>query len=300
MKGLLCNTKKISPRISVAIALFILFAISLTPITVNAAGNTIKLTVKQSYSASSFSAAETFIYRLKPLDPDSPMPTGSTEEGYRFAISGITGVEVGPVTYSNQGIYYYELWQQIETEKANVIYDRSIYSIEVHVDESLNAYVIVKDKIGIKLSEIVFTNSRDTGGWVDPPTPTPPPIETPPPSESPPPTNPPVTEPPPVSPTPPETVDPTEELNDGRTPSGGATPDTDPDPDEEIIIDDGNPPGSGLEPDDGGDRPGVDSPRTGDDSRTTLDIALFAAGSLLVISALLILVLGKKKARQGD
>ena len=258
-----------------AIMIFVMISATAAPTVANA-DSSVYLTVRQVFSNSSSSPTATFSYRLAPLDADIPMPSGSTAEGYSFQITGNESAVIGPMSYTREGIYRYELYQAIGTEAQGYIYDRRIYTIKIHVDESLNAYVIVLNANGTKADEIVFTNRYESGGgWTIPPTPIYPPV-------------PPVT---PITPvTPPDPIEETEVEIEDKDPPGSEAIELY--PSYEIEIEDKQPPGEG-EP--GEKRPGIIGPKTGDESNTMLDIILFGAGGLLVIGAAITLIAGKKR-----
>ena len=139
----------------------------LTPITVCAAENPLKIKVEQTVRGLPSSADNTFMYKLKPLKPDTPMPTGSNTSGgsgteHMFTISGNGSVEVGSIRYSRQDIYRYELYQVTEAKKPGHIYDSRVYMIEVHVDEEVNVAFIVINVDGTKASKIIFENRYET------------------------------------------------------------------------------------------------------------------------------------------
>ena len=260
---------------------------------VSAAGNPVNIVVEQTYLSSHFSATETFTYRLRPLNTDNPMPPGSTAEGYTFSISGNASAVIGPLYFERQYLYRYELYQLVETEKANYIYDRHIYVIEVHVDEYLDAYVIALNEAGEKVAPITFTNSfRMVEVNVEPPvmpkTPdTPQPAET-----TPPPTTPPPDTPPP--PPPPSEPDSGLDIGDDGTPGDGSELTDAPEVEDLPHIDDDNLPGDGLGP----NKPGVAGPKTGDDTDTGLFLMLLVSGGAITIASTVFLLLAKKRSRK--
>ena len=133
-------------------------------INVYTADNLVNITVRQIYSASSQSSEETFTYRLKPLNTDNPMPTGSTTAGYTFTITGSKSVVIGPISPVRDDVYRYELYQVVGTENPNYIYDKRVYTIEIYYEAPSTAYVVALNQNGAKANEIVFENSRKTLG----------------------------------------------------------------------------------------------------------------------------------------
>ena len=275
-----------------------------------AADNSFGFTVSQILSGFPPPADETFAYILKPLGRDNPMPPGSAAEGYTFGIAGNGVAEIGPLTGGRQGVYRYEIFQVIEAENPDYIYDRRKYTIEAYA--ALNVYVVVKNEDGTKAEAIVFENGRnEDGGTVIPPEPTKPPETITPPE----PTKPPgvTTTPEPPEPAvtpgfilPPEPTNPPELI---LPPEPSATPGfvLPPEPT--------NPPELVLPPDTGGGsdngdldgfnsggkeiKPGVDGPKTGDDGNTLLDIILLASGGLTAAISIIFLVIGKKREKTG-
>ena len=313
------------------LVVFLMLLTIVTPKAAQAADTTARFSVEQTFNTSSINTEERFTYILMPNNPQNPMPSGSAANGYTFEIIGNRSVLVVIPGFTRQGGYVYTLRQIIEVEKTGFIYDRSLYRIEIHIDESLKVYVIVKDSNNDKLGEIVFENSNDgddetpTTEPPDPTRPTNPPTTT----EPTRPTNPPTTDPTrPTSPpgtiepteptTDPVTTDPTEPTTSPVTTDPTTTDSTDPSDEpstgngvsieeppipgeavvttgstnDEVVIN-GRPPGSNL-PNTGG------GPKTGDDSNTALDIALFVSGGMLTAGTALLIIIREKRKKQGE
>ena len=286
---------------------------------VHAADNSVSLTVKQTYSTTSSAAAGVFTYRLSPTGAGNPMPDGSTAEGYTFTIAGNNSEVIGPWTYDDEGYYRYELYQVVLSAQTGYKYDRQVYTIEVYVDSLLNATTIIKNEQNKKEEKIVFANSYSVGTVVTPPPETTDPPEVTPGPTDPPPitTDPPGTPKPTVTPPHPDPTNPPPVTTNPPVTTSPSLPDTG---DNGIDIDDdGNVPGFGLNPADeieeeddetvpgtnpgqGGSRPrpGIDGPKTGDDSNMALDIILLAAGGLMVICTTASLIIIGKRKRSGD
>jgi len=151
--------------------LIVMFMITLTPLAAYAGTDSLEINVEQINTLED----ETFVYKLLPLEPDNPMPEGSTTEGYLFTIKGNTCEVIRVLNFVRPGIYYYELFQEIETEKPGYTYDKRIYTLEVYVDELLEVEMIAKYKDdGKKAGLIVFENnieamSSDPSLMTDPP-----------------------------------------------------------------------------------------------------------------------------------
>ena len=140
---------------------------------VSAGPMAITVEAKQIFVTSSKTADNTFTYRLKKLVDDSPMPSGSTAEGYTFTISGNKSFSIGPVP-SEPGRYRYELSQVVQTAKPGYTYDKRVYTIEVYVNGNTGVQIVVKKPDGSKTNNIVFENTYDAAAtdpslMVDPP-----------------------------------------------------------------------------------------------------------------------------------
>ena len=249
----------------IAVSMIILTAAS---ITVYAADNPIRLTVRQIYSASSYSPYNTFTYRFIPLSTENPMPEGSAAAGYTFTITGAESVAVGPVDFNHKGIYRYEVYQAVNAPSSGYTYDRRVYTIEIYVDELLNVNVIVLNENGAKEDEIVFENSYND--FTSPPTPPTPGITT----------NPPIN-----TVHPPGITDGIIDIDPPGVPIGAEDIDL---PDTPIgLIEIGDTPDPS--------RPGIKGPDTGDDSNVNLYITLLILGGSLVIGSAVYLIIGKRR-----
>ena len=246
------------------------------PMVTSAAGRTINVEVHQVFATDSSLASDTFTYRIKAAKSSNPMPSGSTEEGYNFMISGNNSVEIKLGSFDNEGVFVYTVFQVIDRALANYSYDRRIYTLEIHVDGNLNSYLVVKYEDGKKADEIEFRNSFKSGGGggtITPPRPTDPPPTVIPPSPTPV-----ITPPPSPSPSPPigelEIVD---KPIPGDEREGEVTPEPDPEPER------------------GKPNIVVEMPKTGDESNTELLNMLFAIGGMMVLSAISYLIFNRRR-----
>jgi len=100
-----------------------------------------------------------YTYRLKSAEAGSPMPVGSIDGMYTFAIIGNASAEIEMPAYSLRGVYYYELSQIIDTEKPGYIYDKRSYTVKTYVGDTLETTIIVLDnEYGVKTDTIIFQN----------------------------------------------------------------------------------------------------------------------------------------------
>lgn len=105
------------------------------------------------------------------------MPSGSLSSVHSFTAAGTSVKEVGPITFSNTGIYRYEIKGDASSPASGYSYDTQVYSVEVYVKriaEELSAEIIVKKYDGSKVGSIKFENTytplaSDPEIMVDPP-----------------------------------------------------------------------------------------------------------------------------------
>ncbi|CUX68217.1 T surface-antigen of pili [Clostridium sp. C105KSO15] len=118
-----------------------------------------------------------FSYDLISLDTGNPMPQGSSSSIYSFTAAG-TGVEIiGLITFSNTGIYRYEIKGKQSVPARGYFYDTQVYSVTIYVKQTgtdLSANIIVKKNDGSKVDRIRFENvytplASDPTIMVDPP-----------------------------------------------------------------------------------------------------------------------------------
>jgi len=138
------------------------FVLLCTPMTARAAENPLRIAVEQVLESSSDVTGNSFAYRLKPLGTNNPMPEGSAAEGYTFYATGNTTAETGPLAFSQQGIFRYELFQVIGKETPGWTYDRRTYVVEVHVDERRTTRLVAYNEVGAKVDKLRFTNKFES------------------------------------------------------------------------------------------------------------------------------------------
>ena len=153
--------------LSLAAALIMVSLPSIAQATTPAAPDVPALVVHQKLEGFTSGVDDTFTYRLSSASAGTPMPAGSTSEGYTFTIKGNASKEIAPIAYPRAGaIYSYTLSQVVDT-KEGYTYDRHIYTIEVHIDAELFvANMVVYNLTREKVSAIEFKNA-----YQKPPTP---------------------------------------------------------------------------------------------------------------------------------
>ena len=292
-----------------------------TSVYIYAADNPLKITVGQIADTFSASADATFKYRIKPLDSSNPMPSGSSKDGYTFTLTGNDKLEIGLFDYKRQGIYSYEIFQLIETEKQGCTYDRRVYTAEAHVNEKLEVNIVVYNQDKTKTADIIFENIYKTMP-IEPPDPTYPiypiyptypiyPLD---------PTYPPnLTEPTyplyPLNPTEPvistelpkpiEPIEPLKpfkpaiitELTSPPEPAEPINPTDPPNQTEPAIPAISTDPTAQTDDPPKPANPGKENPKTGDDTNINLFITLFALGGGLTVCAAIFLMLFRKSRR---
>jgi len=115
----------------------------------------------------------TFSYQLKPITPSAPMPDSGDQTGYTFALAGTVAVPVGPIIFSEAGIYFYELRCVAETSHGYVA-DTRVYTVEVYVANGPAPLSVVYIHDGFKTDALVFNHvygilPSDPAVMVDPP-----------------------------------------------------------------------------------------------------------------------------------
>lgn len=142
--------------------LYIMAAITLiliasTPIAANAATDSPKINVYQVLASDD--GVIKFTYRLEPLEAGSPMPEGSTSEGYTFEISGTDSVTIELANCNRQGVYQYRLFQVIGAPIPGYICDKREYTINIHVDAEMHIDIVVYNEDGTKAETLLFQNA---------------------------------------------------------------------------------------------------------------------------------------------
>lgn len=103
--------------------------------------------------------AQTGIYILEPLEPNSPMPNNQTP--YQVQLAGNESKIIEGFDFSHEGTFIYKLYQQIPSDKPEITYDDQVYLITAHVvdiDGALNVDLTVKNAQKLKVAAAVFEN----------------------------------------------------------------------------------------------------------------------------------------------
>ena len=156
MKGRV-ETKKNKALYLINIGIILLMVVSAVPMVVHGAVSLPKVTVFQENS-SAVPEDISFTYLLKPREAGNPMPAGSTEEGFAFAMKGSGST---PLLFSEnlrEGLFIYDLTQVVNEKRESVIYDQRSYRLELYIDENEEASLIVFSQEGLKVDEIKFRN----------------------------------------------------------------------------------------------------------------------------------------------
>ena len=208
-----------------------------------------------------------FTFRLEAHDASNPMPPGSVNGVKTLSITGSGSGEFGVWSYVSAGTYYYSI-SEVNTGESGYTYDTAVYTITDMVRAENGQLVlnrVVTNNTNRQVTSCIYNNYYSGGNPYYPPstpvTPTPAPV-TPGPGV--------VVTDPPVTPTPEDEPD----LTD---------------------LDDTDVPYARIEPD---DTPAYGVPKTGDDSKADLFIALFVSGGIVAAGAVLYLAaLGKRGRR---
>lgn len=102
-----------------------------------------------------------FSYDLISLDTGNPMPQGSLNSIYSFTAAGTGVKDIGPITFSDTGIYRYEIKGNQSVPARGYSYDTQVYSVTVYVTQTgvnLSAEIVVKKSDGSKAGSIRFVN----------------------------------------------------------------------------------------------------------------------------------------------
>lgn len=113
------------------------------------------------YNTDSSNVDGKFEYVFAPAEEGTPMPAGSSADGYSFYLEGDQSTVIPAITYVHAGVYKYTVQQVISTEKSGYSYDKSVFNIEVHVRNQGEDLItdIVAYNDSSKAQSIAFENS---------------------------------------------------------------------------------------------------------------------------------------------
>ena len=150
--------RQTSKALCIAVVVAML-CMALPPLRAYAADNNpLTLTVSQVFNSSSAGVDDEFTYRLEPDLPSNPMPSGSTADGLNFTIRGTASIPVGPIVFTQAGLYSYKIVQVVTEEQLGYTYDRHVYSIDVQVDFYLDVSYVVYNMTREKTDVVQFIN----------------------------------------------------------------------------------------------------------------------------------------------
>ncbi|MDR2671983.1 MAG: hypothetical protein LBC35_01545 [Coriobacteriales bacterium] len=137
-----------------------LFAGLYTPFAVAATSGQATLSVTQNITAPYVASApsDEFTYLLAPRQPNNPLPAKNSARGYEFSLRGTSSITFAPITFTQPGIYTYEL-STITDAQDNYSYDRQVYVIEIYVDNALGVLVVAYKDNGDKTAVLSYTHT---------------------------------------------------------------------------------------------------------------------------------------------
>lgn len=161
--------QKVQDKRTTAVCLFFLFILAMVmalPAAAYAAVTSVPVTlpIDQVFTknSSALGVNSVFSYTFASLDAGNPMPAGSISGVYSFTVNGTGSKNMDPVSFSNTGIYRYEIKGNTSSSAAGYRYDSEVYSVTVYVrrpDDHLVTEVIVQKSDGSKVSNIKFENT---------------------------------------------------------------------------------------------------------------------------------------------
>ena len=127
------------------------------PDLVGAATTQVTLEVSETFTncGNVIEPTNTFCYRLIPDTPTQPMPAGSGAQGYDFYLTGTCTGALEPIYFDRLGIHTYTLCC-ISPDDPYYTIDHDLFTIEIYVDNSLNAYTVVYNEAGEKIQAMSY------------------------------------------------------------------------------------------------------------------------------------------------
>jgi len=122
-----------------------------------AARGQVSLDVQQVISSPA-NASNSFAFRLTADQRSHPLPAGGAAGEYNFEIAGNATQTIGPITFTDAGIYIYHL-QCATPSSAQFTIDQQVYTITFYVETSLDVVTVVQLPDGTKMPQVQFTQT---------------------------------------------------------------------------------------------------------------------------------------------
>ena len=123
--------------------------------------NSITIPVRQVFNSDTVaSGAGVFSYVFTAQNPANPMPAGTVAGNYTFTIQGNNTYNIGPITFTTTGSFYYEI-RSNSPERPGYTLDDTVYLIRVTVRDAVGGgliatFAIVGSDTGQKYDEALF------------------------------------------------------------------------------------------------------------------------------------------------
>lgn len=131
--------------------------------------NTVSVTIPVEQVFTNHSDGErenTLTYCLSAQENGFPLPGGQTGTDYYFSMTGTEGKKLEPITFSQPGVYTYQV-SLYEGEKEGNTYDETVYTVVVQVKDKGNgergAETVLLDSRGEKNPVLEFQHSYSPG-----------------------------------------------------------------------------------------------------------------------------------------
>jgi pilin isopeptide linkage protein len=101
----------------------------------------------------------TYTYRLTPASASAPLPAGASG----FSELRLTGVSTGwfePIVFENVGVYSYDI-SNVTPEREGLRIDRSVYRVDVYVDNVGGTLVVIYKETGEKTAKAEYRHGDD-------------------------------------------------------------------------------------------------------------------------------------------
>ena len=99
-------------------------------------------------------------YQLTAQPISNPMPFSRTRSNYVFSIEGDADSDIGPIAFTEPGIYSYEI-RNTTNPKPYYTYDQTIYTVDIWVTRDLSCGMVVYREDGEKTTEIQYAHAYD-------------------------------------------------------------------------------------------------------------------------------------------